>query len=68
MNKIRKTLSVNNQLHILAQIFLASEFAVGFFYFYFNFDSSFFVQAGQQVREKAQGAVEGVKNATGMNK
>ena len=67
MNKIRNTLSVNNQLYILAQIFLASEFAVGFF-FCFNFDSSFFVQAGQQVREKSQGAVEGVKNATGMNK
>ena len=66
MNKIRKTLSVNNQLHILAQIFLASEFAVVFFFF--NFDSSFFVQAGQQVRAKAQEAVEGVKNATGMNK
>ena len=29
---------------------------------------SFFVQAGQQVGAKAQGAVEGVKNATGMNK
>ncbi|CAK7325284.1 unnamed protein product [Dovyalis caffra] len=26
------------------------------------------LEAGEQVRAKAQGAVEGVKNATGMNK
>ena len=42
-----------------------------FFFFFFNFMNELndiYVQAGQQMKAKAEGAVEAAKDATGMNK
>lgn len=44
---------------------------LGFFFFFFNFMNELndiYVQAGQQMKAKAEGAVEAAKDATGMNK